>query len=247
MSEHRTEHTLLLRLAGPMQSWGYRSRFDSRDTALEPTRSGVIGLLCAALGWERDADLSPFEALCMGVRVDAGGRAGVDYQTAQQVLRAGGGVAPTTQSWRHYISDARFLVGLGCDDLAWLQRLDGALRSPVFPLFLGRKSYVPSLPIALPRSGVREGKAVREALRGEPWRCVSAREGNIARAAIRNSKPPRLRLLIQTDDPATGAASSDVPVDFARRRFGLRYVERLAPVELNEQMVQEDDLCFSHN
>ena len=38
--------TLLLRLAGPMQSWGVQSRFSVRDTGLEPSKSGVIGLLC---------------------------------------------------------------------------------------------------------------------------------------------------------------------------------------------------------
>jgi len=41
--------TLLLRLAGPMQSWGLSSRFTIRDTSLEPSKSGVLGLLCAAL------------------------------------------------------------------------------------------------------------------------------------------------------------------------------------------------------
>jgi CRISPR system Cascade subunit CasD len=41
---------LALLLDGPMQSWGYSSRFDRRTTALHPTRSGIIGLLAAALG-----------------------------------------------------------------------------------------------------------------------------------------------------------------------------------------------------
>jgi CRISPR system Cascade subunit CasD len=36
---------LLLRLAGPMQAWGTQSRFVNRDTELEPSKSGVIGLL----------------------------------------------------------------------------------------------------------------------------------------------------------------------------------------------------------
>ena len=45
--------TLLMRLAGPMQSWGTGSRFDERDTQLEPSKSGVVGLLCAALGRDR--------------------------------------------------------------------------------------------------------------------------------------------------------------------------------------------------
>ena len=47
-------NTLLLRLAGPMQSWGTQSRFTIRDTGYEPSKSGVIGLLCAALGKPRD-------------------------------------------------------------------------------------------------------------------------------------------------------------------------------------------------
>ena len=67
-------HTLLMPLVGPMQSWGHRSRFDDRDTGLEPTRSGVIGLICAAMGIPRVGDLSRFDGLRMGVRVDFPGR-----------------------------------------------------------------------------------------------------------------------------------------------------------------------------
>ena len=51
---------LLLRLAGPMQSWGIQSRFSVRDTGLEPSRSGVVGLLCCALGRTRDEPLDEF-------------------------------------------------------------------------------------------------------------------------------------------------------------------------------------------
>jgi len=43
-------NTLLLRLAGSMQSRGVQSRFTIRDTGLEPSKSGVVGLLCKALG-----------------------------------------------------------------------------------------------------------------------------------------------------------------------------------------------------
>src|SRR3989442_1200553 len=32
-----------------MQSWGHASRFERRTTALHPTRSGVLGLIAAAL------------------------------------------------------------------------------------------------------------------------------------------------------------------------------------------------------
>lgn len=237
-------YTLLLRLVGPMQSWGYRSRFDNRDTSLEPTRSGVIGLLSAALGWERSADLSRFHSLKLGVRVDASGRVMVDYQTAQDVMRASGGIAPTTQSWRYYLSDARFLVGLEGQDLSWLQELDAALRSPVFPLFLGRKSYVPSLPIALPDSGLREGVTLPDALYNEPWRYCTIREARQWQKAQQKGQEVKLRLLLETKEAAKGAASNDAPLDFSKRRFGLRYVERIQPVLLSEALSQEDELCI---
>ena len=65
---------MLMRLAGPMQSWGIRSRFSNRDTGLEPSRSGVTGLLCAALGRSREEPLDDFLPLKMAVRVDREGR-----------------------------------------------------------------------------------------------------------------------------------------------------------------------------
>jgi len=36
-------------LDAPLQSWGFASRFQRRTTGLHPTKSGVVGLLCAAL------------------------------------------------------------------------------------------------------------------------------------------------------------------------------------------------------
>lgn len=41
---------LLLWLEAPMQSWGSDSKFGRRDTQIFPTKSGVMGLLCSALG-----------------------------------------------------------------------------------------------------------------------------------------------------------------------------------------------------
>ena len=87
-------NTLLLRLGGAMQSWGVQSRFGVRDTGLEPSKSGVLGLVCAALGINRSDDqaLVPLAALKMGVRVDWEGLLRVDYHTAKDVLKAGGGI-----------------------------------------------------------------------------------------------------------------------------------------------------------
>ena len=55
--------TLLLRLAAPLQAWGTDSKFETRRTNQEPSKSGVIGMLAAALGLPRDADLSALAAL----------------------------------------------------------------------------------------------------------------------------------------------------------------------------------------
>lgn len=197
-----------------MQSWGFRSRFDNRDTGLEPTRSGVIGLLCAAQGRGRNTDLSEFERLRMGVRVDAPGRVAFDYHTAQPVWR---GSTATIVSERYYLADARFLVGLQADDEAWLQNLEAALRSPVWPLFLGRKSLVPSLPVHLETSGLRAGE-VEAVLRAEAWRWLSELECNASGTS------PRLRLVLESDMPHEGVATNDAPRDFARRRYGARYL-----------------------
>ena len=76
--------TLLLRLAAPLQSWGIDSRFDTRRTERLPSKSGVIGLIAAALGLRRDADLSELCALRFGVRVDRDGERLRDFHTAHK-------------------------------------------------------------------------------------------------------------------------------------------------------------------
>ena len=78
--------TLLLRLAGPMQSWGTQSRHSLRDTGQEPSKSGVIGLVAAALGRPRDRDISDLAGLRMGVRVDHEGRVSKDFHAALHVI-----------------------------------------------------------------------------------------------------------------------------------------------------------------
>jgi len=142
-------YTLLLRLEGPMQSWGYRSRFDYRDTALEPTRSGVIGLVCAAMGIARGEDISRFDAIRMGVRVDKEGRPERDYHTALDVIKADGSGTDTVVSYRNYLADASFTVGLQSENKDLLEEIAGWLRCPTWTLFLGRKAF----PLAVPPLG----------------------------------------------------------------------------------------------
>lgn len=205
--------TLLLRLMGPLQSWGTTSRFDERDTQLEPSKSGVLGLICAALGRDRAEAVDDLARLRMGVRVDREGMPMRDYQTATGVLIASGkaDLKRTVVSPRFYLSDAAFLVGLEGEDAALLQRIHEALRTPVWPLALGRKSFVPSLPVYLP-DGLRE-QPLLEALRQWP-------------ALVGDALPPKQRFLLE--DAAEGAVRLDQPVaPFARREFGPRFVKTL--------------------
>lgn len=58
---------LILRLAGPMQAWGQPTFEGTRPTARFPTRSGLLGLLGACLGIQRD-DRSALQALSESVR-----------------------------------------------------------------------------------------------------------------------------------------------------------------------------------
>ncbi len=150
---------LLLRLAGPMQSWGTQSRFSERDTGLEPSKSGVIGLLCAALGRPRSEPVEDLVNLRMGVRVEREGVMRSDYHTTGGTHRQddrygvagpGGGVrSGAVLSNRYYLADAEFLVGLeGGPNL--LQELDRALKRPRWQLSLGRKAFPPGVPVRLP-------------------------------------------------------------------------------------------------
>ncbi|WP_433916954.1 type I-E CRISPR-associated protein Cas5/CasD [Streptomyces sp. NBC_01744] len=72
-------HVLLVRLAAPLQSWGLVSRFSRRDTHNRPTKSGVIGLCAAALGYDRAEELGELAAVRFGVRADHPGTPVRDY------------------------------------------------------------------------------------------------------------------------------------------------------------------------
>ncbi len=203
-------HVLLLRLSGPLQSWGVQSRFAVRDTGREPSKSGVLGLLCAALGRPREASLDDLLALRMGVRVDQEGTVVRDFHTAQNVLKASGSLKDTEPSNRYYLADARFLVGLQGADLDRLSLLHAALADPVWPLYLGRKACVPGEPVWL-RDGLRRDVTLEQALNVYPWI-----------GACHAEPPEHLRLVIE--DPEGVEVRPDQPISFAERRFAPRHI-----------------------
>jgi len=220
-------NVLLLRLAGPMQSWGTQSRFSIRETGLEPSKSGVIGLLCAALGRPRTAPLDDLAALHMGVRVDREGRLTYDFHTAQNLLKAGGGIKDTEPSRRYYLADARFLVALESTDLTLLHRLHAALYQPIWPLYLGRKAFVPSEPVWL-EQGVVVGSNTLDVFKNYQ-RLVTARRGE---------EEAQIRVVIE--DVTGVEARSDQPISFAERRFVLRQVRTVFVEPPPRQGIEEE-------
>jgi len=215
--------TLLLRLCGPMQSWGSQSRFMYRDTGREPSKSGAIGLVCAALGKPRvevagdgQPTLAELAGLRMGVRVDREGSVECDYQTAEDVAEAHGKGLRTVQSWRSYLADADFLVGLE-GDRGLLERVDLALASPAWHLFLGRKSFVPAVPVRLPDQppwgpGLRD-QPLEIALRSIPWH---GRPGE--------QPPSQLRFVGEDPSGEDADVRNDVPHSFDARAFAPRNI-----------------------
>ncbi|MEU5160141.1 type I-E CRISPR-associated protein Cas5/CasD [Streptomyces sp. NPDC020875] len=207
--------TLLLRLAGPLQSWGSASRFTRRGTENAPTKSGVLGLLAAAQGRPRTADLSDLAALRFGVRIDQPGTRLRDFQTAHHA--DSGKAMPLSE--RFYLADAVFLAGVE-GETAFLQRLYEALLAPVFLPYLGRRSCPPSRPITM---GPPEDVPLEDALRTTPWQVskyYARRPGGAAAT-------PELDVLIDSrsgERPDITIRDAPLSFDPRHRQYGLRGV-----------------------
>lgn len=161
---------LLLWLQAPLQSWGHDSKFGRRDTLNFPTKSGVLGLVCCALGagGEQAELLAEFASLKQTVisfvrsrndkKIDREpllrdfhmvGSGYEDKDPWQTLLipktnegkkAVGGG---TKITYRYYVQDAYFAVVLEVPSNK-AEALAQALQTPVWDLCLGRKSCVPT-------------------------------------------------------------------------------------------------------
>lgn len=202
--------TLLMRMRAPMMSWGDHSRFTIRDTRREPTKSAVIGLLCAALGRPRWEPVHDLAALKMGVRVNQEGVVQCDYHTIMDSIKSSGGKGDTVLSDRYYVADADYWVGLE-GDAAQLLELDAALQKPRWQLYFGRKSFVPSRPIRF-HDGLLD-LPLQEALKQQPYEGKSSKR----------QKPDPIRYVLEVADSLD--VRQDVPLDWQSRLFGSRCVE----------------------
>jgi len=239
------EEVLLLRLEGPLQSWGSRARWDVRDTQSVPTKSGIVGLLGCALGYpmydprletELDAGLR------FGVRIENPGKMICDYQTITDFLPTADGsykyngikravsieklrsmpdANPSTiVSPRYYLEDASFLVALEETGRhrGLIRKCAAALRRPAWPVFLGRKSCVPSRPIF--EEITDRYDSLEDALINHPWSWMGACMSE------RRAQPPLGRQAYVEDTDGLFVSQDAVRTN-AARQYGFRYVRRL--------------------
>lgn len=222
--------TLLLRLAAPLQSWGVDAKFEKRGTARVPTKSGVLGLVAAAIGIQRNdgEGLEMLRSLRFGIRADQEGMLLRDWHTAKSEKAA-------YVTNRYYLSDAVFLAALEGEE-PLLREIDTALHNPVFPLFLGRRACPPEGRVSL---GIRTGKTLVDALREEPW-LVSEWQRKKARSSV------RLRIVIDGSEQDESAFyQRDIPLSFdqTHRRFGYRRVSEsaLSSMPAHDALISETD------
>lgn len=224
------EKWALLWLDGPMQAWGASSRFDRRTSLAWPTKSGVIGMICAAAGIPK-ADretLAAFAGLAMEALVFRPGELLIDYHTAGggyddrterlKIPRTADGKSrKTALSLREYRMGAKFGVLLsGPADV--VERIEPALNNPVWGVWLGRKSCLPASPVC--RGTFPDRADAMDAL---------IRIGNKFLG-----KDKKVRQVLEVADFDDGSDTvSDVPVDFSSREFMSRRV-RVDTLRLEE-------------
>jgi CRISPR system Cascade subunit CasD len=225
--------TLMIRLAAPLQSWGVDSKFNRRGTERIPTKSGVIGLLAAALGRRRNEDMADLYSLNFGVRTDREGKLIRDFHMVKSAKSA-------YVTYRYYLADAVFLAGVEGENVL-LTEIDQALRNPAFPLFLGRRSCPPEGKVSL---GIRKEKSLLEALKIEPV---------LIRTGVRMRNESEISLSIVTDAGASEKNihfQRDIPLSFdqAYRKFGFRRVsEDSLSVVTNSDSVTAIEVQTQHD
>lgn len=222
--------SLVLRLAGPMQSWGIESQFNRRATFRQPTKGGIIGLLAAAEGRRRADPIEDLLGLSLGVRTDQPGTILRDYHTVsdfrgEPLLSASfdakrrqartSPIKETAVTERMYLQDAVFVACIS-GEASFLASLWDAVLHPAYPLALGRRACVPSQPLVLSppadevalERGLWAGDSINVLAR-VPWQV----SGHDKRGSLRGRQIPSLMSLPVTIDDVGGP---DVVVDLPR-------------------------------
>ncbi|WP_283583638.1 type I-E CRISPR-associated protein Cas5/CasD [Limosilactobacillus difficilis] len=137
--------TLIIRLAAPLQSYGNEAAFNRRTSYHFPSKSAMVGMIAAALGYRRDDKRIPgLNDLQMAVRIDQPGQTLTDFQIVEYNRKS----AKRSLSYRDYLQDAIFVLGVGGEDEE-ITEVYRALRYPKFQLCFGRRANVPAGPLKM--------------------------------------------------------------------------------------------------
>ncbi|RIY16360.1 type I-E CRISPR-associated protein Cas5/CasD [Bifidobacteriaceae bacterium WP012] len=188
--------SLLLKFAGPLQSWGTDSHFETRHTDYYPSKSAVIGMVAAAFGYRRSTDcdenIAKLNDLDFAVRIDQQGNLLRDYHIAAK-YKSNGDFEKNYVTNRYYIEDAIFLVAIGSDNEKLIDSINDVLRSPYFQSSLGRRSLPPTADFIL---GVEDCGVIQALLKYE-W---------LARKAGKNQvQVSKLSMLSQSSNESCNA------------------------------------------
>lgn len=130
--------TITIRLTSPLQSYGNEASFAQRTSYNFPSKSAVIGMIAAALGYHRqDHRISTLAALSFACRLDQPGKMLTDFQTVEWKK------GKRKITYRNYLQDASFIVAIGGQNRT-IDEIKLALRKPHFQLYLGRRANIPA-------------------------------------------------------------------------------------------------------
>lgn len=211
--------TILLKFAGPLQSWGTDSKFETRYTDRFPSKSGVLGLVSASFGFGRDDDENnqQLNQLDFAVRIDQPGELLHDYHIAQQ-YNTKGVFKRSYVTDRYYLQDAVFSVALGHEDESWVDDIEYALKHPYYQPFLGRRSN----PLTADFFIASENKDVVTSLEKLEWQAASWYK--------RKNKVEKLAIYADADLIEEGASTMvrDRVISFSQkeRKHGFRPIKR---------------------
>lgn len=137
--------TIILKFAGTLQSWGTGSSFETRHTDFHPSKSGVIGMIAASMGYRRDEDekIQKLNEIDFAVRIDQQGNLVKDYHIAKK-YKPNGDFERTYVTNRYYLEDAVFLVAISHENHEFIKSILNAIKKPYFQSYFGRRSLAPN-------------------------------------------------------------------------------------------------------
>jgi CRISPR system Cascade subunit CasD len=237
--------TILLKFSGPLQSWGTSSHFEARHTDFYPSKSAVIGIIAACIGYRRDEDrdIQRLNEINFATRVDWQGNLLMDYQTAHK-YKENGEFDRTYVTERYYLEDAVFLVAISHNDDALIGKIEKAFRSPFFQPFMGRRS----LPLCADfLMGIME-EGPLEVLENIPWQAPEVYQ----RRYVRRNQEAYVTLELYADKgllldhPADLRKDRVISFSQKNRQFGFRYEARkFVKIPVENGVVETDHDAFA--